>query len=76
MLSVIIGNFVSSPDESHVACTKQRPCRPHTRIGRQLRMLNSAPHRLIAKFGEGAIESPRHATYLFLKVGVAITRVL
>jgi len=35
MLSVIIGNFVTSPDESHFACAKQRPCRPHTRIGRQ-----------------------------------------
>jgi len=24
-----------SPDESHVACTTQSRCRPHTRIGRQ-----------------------------------------
>jgi len=35
MLSVIIGNFVTSPDESHVACTTQSRCRRHTRIGRQ-----------------------------------------
>jgi len=26
---------VTCLDESHVACTKQSPCRPHTRIGRQ-----------------------------------------